>query len=168
MKNSVRSWAFSSISVWPPASSKACMYEPSSSHWAVCSAGAKASSLVFWAIAWQRSWMVAGMVGRSRFWKAGFAGGAHRTASTIVGRCALLSDTKTGKNHTQELVGTEFARDLVQRVLGQPQVLGQQVQRRRARRRQVDERQRQVFLDPAERLHVPGARQIQPFGHGLP
>ena len=41
----------------------------------------------------------------------------------------LLADTKVGKNHAQQIVRTERAGDLVQGVLRQAQLFGQQVQR---------------------------------------
>jgi recombination protein RecA len=82
--------------------------------------------------------------------------------------CRPLADAEAGEDHAQQVVGAELAGDLAQRVLRQPQLLGQQVQRLRLLRARCCGGQRQVLADAAQRLHMALARDEHALGRRLP
>ena len=79
---------------------------------------------------------------------------------------ASLPNTKAGKNHPQQIVRRELPRDRIERMLGQAQLFGQQVQRG-AVHMQLGVGDVQVLFDLLQCLHMAGAGDVGAFGGGL-
>src|SRR3990167_5445635 len=79
----------------------------------------------------------------------------------------LLSDAEAGKDHAQQIVGRELARDFAQRVLGQAELFSQQIQSR-PRRVELPRRHVQVPCHGLQGLHMALACDIHPLRRRLP
>ncbi len=86
--------------------------------------------------------------------------------SPTFGNC-LFSDAEARKNHPQQIVAGELARDRYQLVVRQPQFLGKQIQHAVAQGRMF-RGDAQVFGRPLQRLQVPFSRQEGGFGGRVP
>ncbi len=82
-------------------------------------------------------------------------------------RPPLLAYAEAAEDLAEQVVCSELAGDLGQRIMGQPQFFSQQFQRRGTL---VTQRQRalQVLARLLQRLDMPGARNEQAFGQRLP
>ena len=82
-------------------------------------------------------------------------------------RVFLLADTKTGEYFAQEIVGTKATGDLLQGLVGQAQLFGEQVQRRIGLRRMLG-RQAQMLMGAAQGIDMAAAGNEHALGRGLP